>query len=357
MSPSRQLPLGPVMLDVAGTELTADDRRRLAHPLVGGVILFSRNYVSPVQLTQLTHEIHAVRQPPLLIAVDHEGGRVQRFREGFTALQAMRELGVVWDDDPKRARGLAEAVGHVLSAELRAHGVDLSLTPVLDIDHGNSGVIGDRAFHRSPRAISELALGLIHGLQQGGMSSVGKHFPGHGHVKADSHQEIPVDDRPFSAIETSDLQPFRRLIENGLGGIMPAHVVYPDVDSKTAGFSAIWLKQILRQKLAFNGMIFSDDLSMAGASSAGGVVARARAAFDAGCDMALVCNDPPSADQLLAELEYQMPATALARLARIHGRGGPESPEQLQRDKSYQNAVAAVRTIGVQDGELPLYRK
>ncbi len=356
MSPARQIPLGPVMLDVAGVELTADDRRRLAHPLVGGVILFARNYASPEQLAQLTRDIHALRQPPLLIAVDHEGGRVQRFRDGFTALPAMRELGIAWDLDPKRARELAQAVGYVLAAELRAYGVDLSLTPVLDVDHGNSSVIGDRAFHSNPRAISELALGLIHGLKRGGMSSVGKHFPGHGHVKADSHQETPVDDRPFAAIEASDLQPFRRLIENGLGGIMPAHVVYPHVDSKPAGFSAIWLKQILRRQLGFDGMIFSDDLSMAGASSAGGVVGRATAALEAGCDMVLMCNNPQSADLLLAELDYQMPATALARLARIHGRGGPESPAQLQRDKRYLDAVAVARTIGVNNGDLPLYR-
>ena len=356
MNPARQIPLGPVMLDVAATELTADDRRRLAHPLVGGVILFSRNYATPGQLAQLTHDIHAVRQPPLLIAVDHEGGRVQRFRDGFTALPAMRELGAVWDGDSQHARELAQAVGYVLAAELRAYGVDLSLTPVLDVDHGANGVIGDRAFHGNPRAISELALGLIHGLQRGGMSAVGKHYPGHGHVKADSHHEIPVDDRPLAAIEAADLLPFRRLIENGLGGIMPAHVIYPHVDSKPAGFSEIWLKQILRGQLGFGGMIFSDDLSMAGASGAGGVVERARAAFDAGCDMVLVCNDLQSADELLAELDYQMPATALARLARIHGRGGPESPVQLQREPRYLEAVAAVRTIGVQDGELPLYR-
>ncbi|MBI4190383.1 MAG: beta-N-acetylhexosaminidase [Betaproteobacteria bacterium] len=350
------MPLGPVMLDVGGAALTADDRRRLAHPLVGGVILFSRNYESPPQLTQLTHDVHAVRQPPLLIAVDHEGGRVQRFRDGFTPLPAMRELGVAWDAEPKHARELAAAVGYVLAAELRAHGVDLSLTPVLDVDHGNSSVIGDRAFHSNPRAISELALGLVHGLKQGGMSSVGKHYPGHGHVKADSHHELPVDDRPYAAIEASDLQPFRRLIENGLGGIMPAHVVYPHVDSKPAGFSEIWLKQILRRRLGFDGMIFSDDLSMAGASGAGGVRERAIAALGAGCDMVLVSNNPQSAGQLLTELEYQMPATALARLARIHGRGGPESPSQLQRDQRYLDAVAAVRTIGVKDGELPLYR-
>ena len=344
------------MLDVTGIELTDDDRRRLAHPLVGGVILFSRNYQSPEQLARLTHDIHAVRQPPLLIAVDHEGGRVQRFREGFTALPAMRELGASWDNDPVQAKRLAQQVGYVLAAELRAHGVDLSFTPVLDVDHGHSSVIGDRAFHSQPRAISELALGLVHGLQQGGMSSVGKHFPGHGHVKADSHHEVPVDERPYAAIEASDLQPFRRLIENGMGGIMPAHVVYPDVDGKPAGFSEVWLKQILRRKLGFNGMIFSDDLSMAGASSAGGVIERAAAAVGAGCDMVLVCNDPAMADQLLAGFDYQMPATALARLARVHGRGRHESPAQLQRDRNYLDAVAAVRTIGVKSGDLPLYR-
>lgn len=344
------------MLDVAGVELTADDRRRLAHPLVGGVILFSRNYESAQQLTQLAHDIRAVRQPPLLIAVDHEGGRVQRFREGFTALPAMRELGVIWDGDPARAKRLAHQVGFVLAAELRAHGVDLSFTPVLDVDHGHSSVIGDRAFHSQPRAISELALGLIHGLQQGGMSSVGKHFPGHGHVQADSHHEVPVDERPYAAIEASDLQPFRRLIENGLGGIMPAHVIYPDVDDKPAGFSEVWLKRILRHQLGFDGMIFSDDLSMAGASGAGGVVERAVAALGAGCDMVLVCNDPARADELLAEFDYKMPATALARLARVHGRGRHESPAQLQHDPSYLDAVTAVRAIGVKSGELPLYR-
>ncbi len=356
MSTAPQVPLGPVMLDVAGVELSDDDRKRLTHPQVGGVILFSRNYDSPQQLARLTSDIHALRQPPLLIAVDQEGGRVQRLREGFTALPAMRELGVIWDGDSTRAKGLARQVGYVLAAELRAHGVDLSFTPVLDVDHGNSSVIGDRAFHSQPRVISELALELIRGLEQGGTSSVGKHFPGHGHVKADSHHGIPVDERAYSAIETADLQPFRRLIQNGLGGIMPAHVVYPEIDSKPAGFSAIWLKQILRAQLGFDGMIFSDDLSMEGASSAGSVLARALAALAAGCDMVLVCNNPQSADQLLAELEYRMPATALARLARIHGRGGPDSPAQLQRDQRYLAAVAAVRGIGIKNGDLPLYR-
>lgn len=355
MTAAKNLPLGPVMLDVAGTDLTADDARRLAHPLVGGVILFSRNYESPQQLMQLTHDIHAVRQPPLVIAVDHEGGRVQRFRNGFTALPAMRELGSVWNEDTPRARHLAQQVGYVLAAELRACGVDLSLTPVLDVDHGASSVIGDRAFHRDPHAISELALALVHGLRTAGMSSVGKHFPGHGHVKADSHQELPVDERPFEVIEAIDLLPFRRLIENGLGGVMPAHVVYPAVDSKPAGFSEIWLKKILRQQLGFDGMIFSDDLSMEGASTAGGVVERARAALTAGCDMVLVCNDSERADKLLGELDYAMPAVALARLARIHGRGGVETRTQLERDPRYGAAVAEVRAISIQDGDLPLF--
>jgi beta-N-acetylhexosaminidase len=271
-------------------------------------------------------------------------------------LPAMRELGVAWNGDPKIARRLAEAVGYVLAAELRARGVDLSFTPVLDVDHGNSSVIGDRAFHSNPAAIGDLAIGLMRGLSHGGMSAVGKHFPGHGHVRADSHHELPVDDRPLVALEHADLKPFGRLIENGLGGIMPAHVVYPAVDDKPAGFSAIWLKQILRRQMGFNGMIFSDDLSMEGASAAGDVVARAYAAIRAGCDMVLVCNDPQAADQLLANFDYTMPAVSLARLARIHGRGGPESPAQLQHDRHYLDAVTAVRAIGVNSGDLPLYR-
>ena len=207
--------LGPVVLDVGGTALTADDRRRLSHPLTGGVILFSRNYASPEQLLHLTTEIHALRSPALLVAVDHEGGRVQRFREGFTALPAMRELGKVWNANPPEAKHLAREVGFVLAAELRAHGVDLSFAPVLDVDHGSSSVIGDRALHSDPQVIAELARALVQGLRQGGMSAVGKHYPGHGHVRADSHHEIPVDDRPYAEIELSDLIPFRRLIGAG----------------------------------------------------------------------------------------------------------------------------------------------
>lgn len=347
------IPLGPVMLDVAGTTLTADDCARLRHPLTGGVILFSRNFESCAQLAQLTAEIHALRNPPLIIAVDHEGGRVQRFREGFTRIPPMRELGLVWDHDRRRAATLAHALGFVLAAELRVHGVDLSFTPVLDVDFGNSSVIGDRAFHSRPEAIAELATAVMHGLREGGMAAVGKHFPGHGHVRADSHHEVPVDDRPLADIESEDLIPFRRLIDAGLGGIMPAHVIYPAVDAAPAGFSAIWLKRILRGELGFDGVIFSDDLSMEGASVAGGVVDRGRAALSAGCDMVLVCNNPQSADELLHGLEYAMPAVALARLARIHGRMHATDAVRLREDARYVAALHAISGLGAHSRELP----
>lgn len=346
--------LGPVMLDVEGTELNADDIRRLQHPLVGGVILFARNYQSPAQLKALTAAIHAVRQPPLLIAVDHEGGRVQRFREGFTRIPAMRELGKVWDHNPKRARQLAEQAGWVLAAELRAHGVDFSFAPVLDVDHGNSGVIGDRSFHRNPQAIAELAQSLMLGLKRGGMASVGKHFPGHGHVAADSHVAIPVDERPYAEIEQTDIEPFRRMVEAGMQAVMPAHVIYPKVDSRPAGFSKIWLQQVLRKHLGFNGVIFSDDLSMEGAVVAGDVTERAIAALQAGCDMVLVCNRPDLADQLLAELDTKITAVGVARLARMHGGKHPPDMAALRENADYLHAVHAVANLGISEGSLSL---
>jgi len=346
--------LGPVVLDVAGTELTPDDRRRLLHPLTGGVILFSRNYATPEQLLRLTAEIHALRSPALIIAVDHEGGRVQRFRQGFTAIPAMRELGKVWDANPQEAKHLAHEVGFVLAAELRAHGVDLSFAPVLDVDHGNSSVIGDRALHSDPQVVAELARALVQGLRQGGMSAVGKHYPGHGYVRADSHHEIPVDDRSYAEIELSDLMPFRRLIGAGLGGIMPAHVIYPQVDYSPAGFSSIWLKKILRTELTFDGIVFSDDLSMAAASVAGGVVERARTALSAGCDMVLTCNNPAAADELLAGFNFSIPAVSLARLARMHGRAHAESMVKLREDAHYVDALRSIAGLGLKSGDLPL---
>jgi beta-N-acetylhexosaminidase len=346
--------LGPVMLDVAGLTLTEEDRRRLSHPLVGGVILFARNYESVRQLAGLVSSIQALRAPPLLIAVDHEGGRVQRFREGFTRIPPMRELGKIWDEHPKRARHLAQQTGYVLAAELRASGVDFSFAPVLDVDYGVSRVIGDRAFHADPEAISELAHSLLLGLKQAGMHTVGKHFPGHGFVEADSHLEIPVDDRTYTDIELSDLIPFKRMVNYGLTAVMPAHVIYPRVDNKPAGFSGIWLKKILRGELGFEGCIFSDDLSMEGATVAGGIVERAEAALHAGCDMVLVCNKPDSADELLAGLKWEMPATSKARLAHMRGRPHPETLVQLHEDPDFIRALHEIATIGEGSGELQL---
>lgn len=350
----RSLALGPLMLDVAGTELTSEDRRRLLHPLAGGVILFSRNYSNPDQLSRLTGEIHALRVPQLIIAVDHEGGRVQRFRDGFTAIPPMRELGRAWDANAQHASQLATDTGFVLAAELRAHGVDLTFAPVLDVDYGASGVIGDRAFHSDPRAIAELARALLQGFRQAGMSGVGKHFPGHGHVRADSHLEVPVDERSYEEIEASDLAPFRRLIDVGIGGIMPAHVIYPGADPNPAGFSQFWLKQVLRGKLGFGGLVFSDDLSMEGASVAGGVTARAQAALAAGCDMILVCNNATSLDELMENFSYPMPAVSLARLARMHGKPQAEGMAKLREDARYARALHSIAGVGLRDGDLPL---
>ena len=313
--------LGPAMIDVAGTELTAQDRERLLHPQVGAVILFARNFESPRQLVALTRAIRALRQPILPIAVDHEGGRVQRFRKGFTQIPPMRELGRRFDARADDGLAAARAAGFVIGSELQAHGVDFSFTPVLDLDHGGSSVIGDRAFHRDPATVAVLARALQEGLHASGSNTVGKHFPGHGYVRGDSHHEIPVDERSLEAIEHADLQPFATLAATGMGGVMPAHVVYPAVDSKPAGFSRIWLQDILRRRLRFDGVIFSDDLSMEGASTAGGIVARADAALEAGCDMVLLCNDAKGAQTLLEGLERRAIASTLARrLERMRGR-------------------------------------
>ncbi|MBL8506606.1 MAG: beta-N-acetylhexosaminidase [Methylobacillus glycogenes] len=345
--------LGPIMLDVVGTELSAADIRRIQHPLVGGVILFARNFATPSQLKALTDSIHAVRQPPLLIAVDHEGGRVQRFREGFTRIPPMREFGKIWDEHPRKARQLAEDAGWIIACELRAHGIDFSFTPVLDMDYGESQVIGDRAFHGKAQAINELAFSLLQGLKRGGMAAVGKHFPGHGYVVADSHVAIPVDEREFDQIAQHDMQTFRQLIDDGIQAIMPAHVIYPKVDDKPAGFSERWLQKVLRQRLGFNGVIFSDDLSMEGAGVAGDVTQRALAALNAGCDMALLCNQPEQADELLANLKWDVQAQSLARLARMHGGRHPSDMVALHEDPDFMRAVHQVGMVGKADGELP----
>lgn len=331
--------LGPVMLDVVGTTLTEDDIRRIRHPLTGGVILFARNYENRRQLVDLNKAIQAVR-PGVLIAVDHEGGRVQRFKsDGFTKLPAMCKLGELWDRDVLGAIKAATDIGFVLAAELRACGVDLSFTPVLDLDYGESGVIGDRAFHRDPRVVSVLAKSLNHGLMLAGMANCGKHFPGHGFVKADSHVDIPVDERSLKEILADDAAPYGWL-GLGLAGVMPAHVIYPKVDKNPAGFSKKWLT-ILRRDFGFQGVIFSDDLSMEGASVAGGVVDGANAALSAGCDMVLICNSPDKADELLQGLKIKSGADSKASASRIAALV-PQSPaltwEDLQDDPRYRSA-------------------
>jgi len=309
------------MVDVAGLELTPDDIERLQHPQVGGVILFARNFAAPLQLIQLAYSIRELRSPQLLVCVDHEGGRVQRFRHGFTTIPAMTELGKLWDRDPAQALAAARGCGFVIASELQAHGVDFSFTPVLDVDYGESSVIGDRALHHDPHTVAVLGEALQAGLNAAGMSSVGKHFPGHGYVRADSHHEVPIDERTLTEISATDLVPFQRMARSGMGGMMPAHVIYPKVDSKAAGFSSVWLQKILREKLGFDGLIFSDDLSMEGASTAGGVMSRANAALNAGCDMVLLCNDPRAQDTLLEGLERRPVAPTLARrLEKMRGR-------------------------------------
>mgnify|MGYP000730814552 CR=1 FL=1 len=314
--------LGPVMLDVQGKTLTREDEVRLRHPLVGGVILFARNYESPRQLQELTGAIHALRSAPLLIAVDHEGGRVQRLREGFTPLPPMRRLGELWDRDAQAARAAARAAGLVIAAELAEQEIDFSFAPVLDLDYGSSTVIGDRAFHADPEVVGQLAAAFIGGLAEAGMAAVGKHFPGHGYVHADSHVDLPRDDRSLEDILERDVLPYRAAIAAGLAGVMPAHVVYTRVDAQPAGYSAYWLREVLRGQLGFDGLIFSDDLSMRGATGAGGVAERARLALEAGCDMVLLCNDPSNQEALLESLR-DAAYVSMARVARMRAKGAP----------------------------------
>ncbi len=308
--------IGPVMLDLAGLMPEAEDWDRILHPLVGGVILFSRNYASPQQLSALTAVLHG-RKPELLIAVDHEGGRVQRFQEGFTRLPAMGDVGRYHDHHPEQAVHWAHAVGQVLAWELLQQGVDFSFTPVLDLDHGQSAVIGTRAFHRDPAVVARLAGALCAGLRESGMIAVGKHFPGHGGVQADSHLDLPVDQRSWEHLQP-DLKPFGTLIAAGLEAIMPAHILYPQMDSQPAGYSSFWLQHVLRHTLHFDGVIFSDDLAMNGALGKGSPGQRARAALAAGCDMVLLCNDGSAASQLLQELE-QSSLDFSAAQARLQG--------------------------------------
>ena len=312
MNTPKSLPLGPMMIDIAGLALSERDRQRLSHPLVGGLILFARNFESPAQLKQLTQEVHALRSPSLLIAIDHEGGRVQRCREGFTRLPPMRRLGQLWEIEPDEALRAARAIGFVLASELRQNGVDLSFTPVLDLDWGRSSVVGDRSFHGDPEVVAQLAGALIDGLRAAGMAACGKHFPGHGWAEADSHVAMPSDEREMNEL-AADMLPYRRL---KLDAIMPAHVVFPKVDGRPAGFSPVWIDK-LRNELGFGGVVFSDDLSMAAAGVAGDVVDRVSAAWAAGCDMLLVCNAPDAVDAVLNLWQTEFDPERSARVERL----------------------------------------
>nr|VFJ65699.1 MAG: beta-N-acetylhexosaminidase [Candidatus Kentron sp. FW] len=333
--------LGPIMLDLQGPELLPEERDLLGHPLAGGVILFSRNYQTPGQLTRLVADIHQRKEPRLLVAVDHEGGSVQRFRDSFTTLPAAARFGETYDHDPIAACGLAEQCGWVMAVELRAHDVDFSFAPVLDLGKGPGRVIGNRAFHRDPEIIAKLAKSFQRGVRRAGMAAVGKHFPGHGTVEADSHVDVPMDGRTLETIYQKDLVPFERMIHAGLPAIMPAHVIYPQVDDKPAGFSSVWLRTILRNQLGFNGAIFSDDITMAGAAVMGTSTERAHAALEAGCDMVIVCNDRKGVQDILDGLGKHPDPVAATRLARMHGHGQCHWDDLLSWE-NYRQATASL---------------
>jgi beta-N-acetylhexosaminidase len=335
-----RLPPGPAVVDILGPELTDDDRRRLAHPAAGAVILFSRNFQGSEQLIALTDQIEKLREPALPIGVDHEGGRVQRFREGFTAIPPMRRLGKQWDRDREGGRAAARAAAYVIAAELAAHGLDFSFAPVLDLDYGTSSVIGDRALHFDPIAVAALGASIVQGFTDAGMASVGKHFPGHGFAAADSHTDVPRDERKTQDIFKKDVLPYEAAIKAGLAAVMPAHIIYANADSEPAGYSKYWLQQVLRGKLGFDGLVFSDDLSMKGASVAGGPAERARAALAAGCDMVLLCNDPAGLDALLESLR-DVSFGKPERLDRMRKKGGRD----LRKSVAYRDAQEVLQKL------------
>ncbi len=335
--------LGPFMVDIAGTELSADDVRVLTYPLVGSVILFARNYANPRQVADLTASIRAVRTPHLLIAVDQEGGRVQRFRDGFTRLPAVRLLGRVYDEDRRDGLALAQSVGWLMAAELRAVGVDFSFAPCVDLDYGVSEIIGDRAFHSDPDAVAALAVATLSGMREAGMAAVAKHFPGHGAVVADSHVALPVDRRDYADLEP-DIRPYRPLIDNNLAAIMAAHVVFPAVDALPASLSRRWITDILRGELKFHGCVFADDLTMAGAAAFGDVLARAKLAFAAGCDVLPICNDRHSVELVLDRFGTDVgSAAAQARLVRMRARG--EAAADLRSSRQWQETAARIASL------------
>jgi beta-N-acetylhexosaminidase len=325
--------LGPLMVDVDGKTLTPEDRELLRHPLVGSVILFTRNYEEPAQLAALVADIRALRTPPLLVAVDHEGGRVQRFRNGFSVLPPARRIGLEYDLDAKQGLELAHAMGWLMAAELRAVGVDFSFAPCVDLDYGVSEIIGDRAYHANPEIVARLSLAVMQGMRQAGMAATAKHFPGHGAVVADSHLALPVDRRELTDL-APDLLAYRRLIANDLAAVMMGHVLFPAVDQVPASFSRRWVGEVLRGELDFRGVVFADDLTMEGASAMGGVVARAEAALEAGCDVLPVCNRRASVVELIDGLKTRPGPASQMRILRLRGRDAPDR-EALLASRDY----------------------
>ena len=335
--------LGPLMVDICGTELTPEDAQVLAHPMVGSVILFSRNYRDLTQLTALTAAIRALRSPALLIAVDHEGGRVQRFREGFTPLPPARLFGRRYDEDRRGGLELARAGGWLMASELRAAGLDFSFAPCVDLDYGVSEIIGDRAFHADPDAVGALAVAYMSGMRDAGMAAVAKHFPGHGAVIADSHVALPIDRREFADLE-ADIRPYRLLIENNLPGIMGAHVVFPALDSLPASLSRQWISGVLRGDLSFHGCVFADDLVMAGAAAFGGVIERVELAIAAGCDVLPICNDRHAVKSVLDHFGPEVgSAASQARVVRMRARG--EAPMNLGADRQWLETVTLIASL------------
>jgi beta-N-acetylhexosaminidase len=331
--------MGPMMLDVSGFELTHEEIDILDHPLVGGLILFSRNYHDQNQLSDLVRHVRSVTRNDILIATDHEGGRVQRFRQGFSKIPAMGSIALKFEGDSRQASYLCEQFGWLMAAELLAFDIDISFAPVLDI-HGVSEVIGDRSFHQNPEKIIQLASEFIKGMHRAGMSATGKHFPGHGNVLEDSHIAMPIDKRSKEEIFGLDMAIFKSIHQQGLlDAVMPAHVIYPEVDDLPAGFSHKWIKQILRQELDFNGVVFSDDLSMQGAVQMGNIVERAELALDAGCDMVLVCNDPKGAAQVIDGLpsDLEFPLKSIDRIKRLRKSASADF-STLRKSKDYQVA-------------------
>ncbi len=333
--------LGPLMVDLEGTSISEIEKELLLRAEVGGVILFTRNFESVEQMTALVEQIHNIKSPRILVAVDHEGGRVQRFHEGFSRIPAAATYAKIARGDLQKSRHLAENAGWLMAIELRACGIDFSFAPVLDLAHGLSGVIGDRAFHSKPATVATLAYAFMHGMNKAGMQAVGKHFPGHGGVVEDSHVAMPVDHRELEELLHSDIMPFVSMIENKLAAIMPAHVIYDKVDDKPAGYSTFWIENILRQRFGFQGVVFSDDLSMEAAGVAGGFGERADAALSAGCDMALVCNHLDGAIEAAEYIKGYTNPTSQLRLVRMHGEHDI-SWAQLKQNKHWQEISAQV---------------